>query len=177
MQPKVQFKQPPLLFRNHGQGQVRERQRRRRRRVHAARSSRAARPTPTIDRDGDLDVLITTNHGPAYLFRNDGGNANHWLDVRTDGHEVEPRRHRRRRPRAERLGQAVEHGPQRLELLLAERPGPDVRPRPRIRTVTAIEVEWPSGAKETITNVPANQFLTIEEGKGIVAKVPRAGTQ
>ncbi len=24
-----------------------------------------------IDNDGDLDVLITTNHGPAYLYRND----------------------------------------------------------------------------------------------------------
>ena len=24
-----------------------------------------------FDRDGDLDVLITTNHGPAYLYRND----------------------------------------------------------------------------------------------------------
>jgi hypothetical protein len=43
-------------------------------------------------------------------------------------------------------------------------------------TVTAIEVEWPSGTKETINNIPANQFLTIEEGKGVVSKVPRAGT-
>ena len=38
-----------------------------------------------FDRDGDLDVLITTNHGPAYLFRNDGGNRNNWLAVRTRG--------------------------------------------------------------------------------------------
>ncbi len=32
-----------------------------------------------IDGDGDLDVLITENGGPAHLFRNDGGNRNHWL--------------------------------------------------------------------------------------------------
>ena len=38
-----------------------------------------------FDHDGDLDVLITTNHGPAYLFRNDGGNRNHWLNVRLAG--------------------------------------------------------------------------------------------
>ena len=24
-----------------------------------------------FDRDGDLDLLVTTNNGPAYLFRND----------------------------------------------------------------------------------------------------------
>src|SRR5467141_3074056 len=38
-----------------------------------------------IDRDGDLDLLITTNHGPAYLYRNDGGNRNKWLNVRLTG--------------------------------------------------------------------------------------------
>ncbi len=29
-----------------------------------------------FDRDGDLDVLVTTNAGPAYLYRNDLGNGN-----------------------------------------------------------------------------------------------------
>ena len=33
------------------------------------------------DRDGDLDVALTTNHGPAYLYRNDGGNRNNWIAV------------------------------------------------------------------------------------------------
>ena len=32
-----------------------------------------------IDGDGDLDVVLTANGGPARLFRNDGGNRNHWL--------------------------------------------------------------------------------------------------
>ena len=31
-----------------------------------------------FDHDGDLDVLLTSNSGPAHLFRNDGGNKN-WL--------------------------------------------------------------------------------------------------
>ena len=38
-----------------------------------------------FDHDGDLDVLISTNNGPAYLYRNDGGNRNHWLSVRLVG--------------------------------------------------------------------------------------------
>ncbi len=32
-----------------------------------------------LDGDGDLDVLITENGGPAHLFRNDGGSRNRWL--------------------------------------------------------------------------------------------------
>ena len=38
-----------------------------------------------IDGDGDLDVLITENGGPAHLFRNDGGNKNHWLRLELQG--------------------------------------------------------------------------------------------
>lgn len=34
-----------------------------------------------IDNDGDLDLVLTQNGGPARLLRNDGGNANHWLRI------------------------------------------------------------------------------------------------
>lgn len=37
------------------------------------------------DRDGDLDVFITNNAGEPRLYRNDGGNARHWLRVRAPG--------------------------------------------------------------------------------------------
>ncbi len=38
-----------------------------------------------VDGDGDLDVVLTENGGPARLFRNDGGNRNHWIRVRLVG--------------------------------------------------------------------------------------------
>jgi len=38
------------------------------------------------------------------------------------------------------------------------------------RAVTALEIEWPSGTKQRLTNVAANQGITVEEGKGIVAQ-------
>ncbi len=38
-----------------------------------------------IDGDGDLDVLITENGGPAHLFRNDGGSKNRWLRLELVG--------------------------------------------------------------------------------------------
>ena len=38
-----------------------------------------------IDGDGDLDAVIVVNNGPARLFRNDGGNANHWIRLALKG--------------------------------------------------------------------------------------------
>jgi enediyne biosynthesis protein E4 len=38
-----------------------------------------------FDNDGDLDLLITANNGPARLLRNDNGNQNDMLRVKTVG--------------------------------------------------------------------------------------------
>ena len=38
-----------------------------------------------VDNDGDLDVLMVSQTGPLQLFRNDGGNQNHWLTLRLEG--------------------------------------------------------------------------------------------
>ncbi len=72
VQPKVTFAQPPHLFRNNGDGTF----------VEVTREAGdLAKPIVArgaaygdYDRDGDLDILISTNDGPAYLYRNDGGN-------------------------------------------------------------------------------------------------------
>jgi hypothetical protein len=37
------------------------------------------------DRDGDLDVCVQVNGGSPLLLRNEGGNRNHWLDLRLEG--------------------------------------------------------------------------------------------
>jgi hypothetical protein len=38
-----------------------------------------------VDNDGDLDLPITANNWPARLFRNGGGNRNHWVGFRLRG--------------------------------------------------------------------------------------------
>ena len=38
-----------------------------------------------LDGDGDLDVILTANGGPARLLRNEGGSGNHWLRLRLEG--------------------------------------------------------------------------------------------
>ena len=169
VQPKVQFKEPPLLFHNSGHGAF----------ENASASVGEAFTRPMVargaiyadyDRDGDLDVLVTTNHGPAYLLRNDGGNRNHFINIRTRG--VKSNR--------DGIGAVV-----RIESATGKqwnvvRSGSSYCSQSDLAltfglakdpVVASIDVEWPSGAKDHLSNVPVDQFITIEEGKGIVARV------
>jgi tetratricopeptide (TPR) repeat protein len=41
--------------------------------------------TGDYDNDGAVDLLITQNHGPAVLLKNEGGNKNHWLRIALKG--------------------------------------------------------------------------------------------
>jgi enediyne biosynthesis protein E4 len=38
-----------------------------------------------LDNDGDIDVVVATCGGPAYVLRNDGGNANAWIGLNLHG--------------------------------------------------------------------------------------------
>src|SRR5205823_2926082 len=79
VQPKIQYRELPLLLRNLGNGKFDQ--------VNAFAKPIVARGAAyaDFDRDGDLDILISTNNGPAYLFRNDGGNRNHWIMLKLVG--------------------------------------------------------------------------------------------
>jgi hypothetical protein len=164
VQPKVQYRQPPLLFRNLGNRRFED--------ASGAVGAAFARPVVArgaayadYDRDGDLDVAFSTNHGPAYLYRNDGGNRHNWLAVQTRG--VKSNRDGigaivRVESRGGRQWQMVRSGSSyasQSDLVLTFGLGADT-------TVASLEVQWPSGARDVVTNVPAGQFVTIEEGRG-----------
>jgi hypothetical protein len=165
VQPKVAYRQAPLLFRNTGQRTFDN--------VTAAVGSSFSRPLVArgaaygdYDRDGDLDVLLTENHGPARLYRNDGGNTNHFISIRTRGV-------RSNRDGIGTVIRVTSAGGQQWgmvrsgssycsqsDMSLTFGLGKDTQ-------VIAIDVEWPSGQKDHITGVPANQHITVEEGKGL----------
>lgn len=88
VQPSMTYAQPPQLFWNTGQ--------------RGPKLFVSVGPDPAgpdlfrpivgrgsayadIDGDGDLDLVLTENGGPARLFRNDGGSKNHWLRLRLVG--------------------------------------------------------------------------------------------
>jgi hypothetical protein len=126
-----------------------------------------------IDNDGDLDLLVTNNGQTADLLRNDGGNRQNALLVRTIG------------VKSNRDGVGA-----RLRLTAGGRT--QVREvkagssylsqnDPRIHfglgaatRVDRLEVRWPSGRTDTLQDVPANQIISIREGDGIVRATPFA---
>ncbi|MBV9745610.1 MAG: CRTAC1 family protein [Acidobacteriia bacterium] len=171
VQPKVQYRQTPLLFRNLGKGKfdnASDRVGSDFRRPLVARGAAYA----DIDRDGDLDLLISTNNGPAYLYRNDLANGNHWISIRTVGSKS----NRdgigavvRVESRSGKQWNMVRSGSSycsQSDLAVTFGLGGDTE-------VSWIEIDWPSGAKQTFSHVRANQFLTIEETRGIVSSPPQ----
>lgn len=114
------------------------------------------------DLDGDLDVLIATNGGPAYLYRNDGGNTNHWLSVKLEG----------TRSNRNGIGAVVRvtsaGGTQRQtvhsgssycsasDLTLTFGLGRDDK-------ATQIEIDWPGGTPQTLKDVAAGQHLAVRQ--------------
>jgi hypothetical protein len=120
-----------------------------------------------IDNDGSLDVLLTTNGGGAYLFHSEGG-QNHSLRVRLEG--TKSNRDGigaivRLTSGKDQLWQMVHSGSSYLsqsELVLTFGLGEKTK-------ADSIEVQWPSGQVDKISNVPGSQTITIQEDKGIVA--------
>jgi len=166
VQPKIKYAEPPLLFRNLGGKKFEN--------VSARVGTDFTKPLVgrgaiygDFDRDGDLDVLLTSNNGPAHLFRNDGGNRNHWISIRTVGTKsnrdgigakVTITSASGKQWNTVRSGSSyASDSDHALVFGLAQDP-----------TVNSIEVAWPSGTKQTFSNVGANQFLIIDESRGIV---------
>jgi hypothetical protein len=170
VQPKVQFKQSPLLFRNTGKGRFEDVSRNMGSGFQRAIVARGAAYSD-FDRDGDIDILMTTNHGPAYLFRNEGGNQNSWLNVRLQGTSTNRSGIGavvRVESASGKQWRTVHSGSSycsQSDLALTFGLGKD--------TLATVSVEWPSGTKERFENVRANQFLLIQEGKGIIQKSPK----
>jgi hypothetical protein len=165
VQPKVSYRQAPLLFRNLGNRQFQN--------VTAEMGRAFNRPIVArgaayadFDHDGDPDLLISTNNGPAYLFRNETAKVRHWLSVRLSG--TKSNRDGigaivRLQSASGKQWQMVRSGSSycsQSDLALVFGLGKD--------SAAALEVEWPSGAKQAFGSVPANQFLIIDEAHGIV---------
>jgi len=170
VQSNVKYAMPPHLFRNTGKGKFEE----------VTKSLGPAFATPRVGRgaayadfnnDGRLDLLLSANGGPVYLFRNDAqGSAasNKSLRIKLIG----------TKSNRDGLGATVRvtsSGETQTQMLrsgssylsaselvltfgLAQREKAD-----------SIEIRWPSGQVDRLSSVTAGQTVTATEGKGITS--------
>ena len=164
VQPKVSYRETPLLFRNLGNHRFDNVSSRVGPAFSKAMVARGA-AYADFDHDGDLDVLISTNNGPAVLLRNDGGNRNHWLSVRLAG--VKSNRDGigavvRVESAGGKQWNMVRSGSSycsQSDLALTFGLGADASAN--------VEVAWPSGIKQQFQGVAANQRVLIDENRGL----------
>ncbi len=175
VQANVKYAMPPHLFRNLGKGKFEE----------VTNSMGAAFVAPRVGRgaayadinnDGRLDLLLSTNGGPAYLFRNEaqgGSAANRSVRLKFVG----------TKSNRDGIGAVVllsSGGDSQTQMLrsgssylssselvltfgLAQRDKADT-----------IEIRWPSGQIDHLSNVAAGQTITVTEGKGQTSSRPFA---
>jgi hypothetical protein len=167
VQPKVSYRQAPLLFRNLGKRQFAN--------VTAEMGAGFNRQIVArgaayadFDHDGSPDLLIATNNGPAYLYRNCNANGNRWLSIRLSG--TKSNRDGigavvRVQSASGKQWQMVHSGSSycsQSDQALIFGLGKD--------SSASIEVEWPSGVRQQLGSVAANQFLRIDESNGITSR-------
>ena len=115
-----------------------------------------------FDNDGNLDVVITSVGQAPVLLKNQGAPRGNWISIRAEG------------TKSNRfgLGAAVQVATAgRLQVLEINNvssylSSSDTRLHVGLgsaKTVQRIEILWPSGAKQTLKDVAANQVLTVKE--------------
>jgi hypothetical protein len=120
-----------------------------------------------IDNDGDVDLLIADLDGPPQLLRNDGGNANNSILIKTVG--VKSNR--------SGIGARVTVVAGDLTQTDEVRSGDSYISQSDLRLhfglekrtkVDSIQVRWPSGVVDKISGTGVNRIITIKEGQGKV---------
>jgi hypothetical protein len=119
-----------------------------------------------FDRDGDVDILITTNHGPAYLYRNDQSSGNRAIRFRLVG--TKSNRDAigatvRIYYGGEMSSRVVKSGSSYLsQSELALTFGLAKRDK-----VDRVVIAWPSSRVEEYKNLAAGRLWECTEGKGV----------
>ncbi len=165
LKPDIGYSQPPQLFLNSGGGSFRD--------VAAEVGGGFASPKVgrgaafgDFDNDGDLDVLITTNQGPAYLYRNDQVSGNRSIRFQLRG--VESNRDAigatvRLYNGGESSSRMVRSG----SSYLSQSELPVTFGVGRRDRVDRVVIRWPRGRVEEFRNLKTARRYECVEGKGI----------
>ncbi|HKS96107.1 MAG TPA: CRTAC1 family protein, partial [Terriglobia bacterium] len=121
-----------------------------------------------FDNDGDMDVLITTNGGPAYLYRNDCA-VHHSIRFRTVG--VKSNR--------DGMGANIHiwtpQGPRWLTVksgssYLSQSDRSVTFGLGDAQSIERAVLEWPSGVKQELGKLAADRAYVVDEEKGVIAE-------
>jgi hypothetical protein len=162
IQPRIKYAQAPHLFRNTGKGTFAEMTQSMGAAMLQPRVGRAA-AYGDFDNDGDLDIVMTTNGGPVVLLRNDGV-TNHSLRIRLEGTKSNRDGFGalvRVTAGGETQGQMLRSGSSYLsqsERVLTFGLGARTQ-------ADAVEIRWPSGQVDKLTNVKASGVVAIKESR------------
>ena len=162
----VGYAQPPELFLNRGNGSFRE----------AAADVGGDFDQPKVgrglayadfDRDGDLDLLLTTNNGPAYLYRNDQISGNRSIRFRLVGTKSN-------RDGIGAVVRVIAGGSTQSRVVkggssyLSQSELPVTFGLEKRDRVERVVIDWPSGRTEEFKSLAAGRCYECTEGKGIV---------
>ena len=163
--PQYPNKNPRVVFRNLGNGSFEELIEEAGPGVAAAHCSRGC-AFGDFDNDGDIDILIVNLSEAPSLLRNDVSGNNHWLKVKLVG--TKSNRSAIGARVLARYGRKI----QAQEVLSQSSFYSASDPRLHFglggETSADLEIRWPSGMRQTLKGVGANQIVTIKEGTGIV---------
>jgi enediyne biosynthesis protein E4 len=164
----VGYAQPPQMFLNTGQGKFQD--------VAAAASEAFIQPKvgrglcyADFDRDGDLDILMTTNNGPAYLYRNDQLAGNHSVRFHLTGTKSN-RDAIGAMVRIEHEGSSEERLVKGGSSYLSQSELPVTFGLGKRDNIDRVILEWPSGKTEEHKNLAAGQTYDCVEAKSITPR-------
>ena len=164
--PQLRYKEPLLLMHNNGHGFT----------DVSARSGVVFQQAwvgrgialGDLDNDGRVDVVVSTNDGPAYVLHNETSSQNHWLTLELIGHTSN------RDAIGAEIKLTAAGSPQWATVSTGSSylSASDKRIHFGIGAASLADVEilWPSGIRQTLKGIKSNQLLKIEEPSAARAK-------
>jgi hypothetical protein len=172
--PQFPYKTPRIVFRNLG-GKFEELIEEAGSGIAATHSSRGC-AFGDFDNDGDVDVLVINLNEPPSLLRNDVKGGGNWLKIKLEGVKSN-------RSAIGALVRARYGGKTQAQSVLSQSSFYSANDR-RLHfglgpeSTADLDISWPSGLREKVSHVAANQLITVREGAGVVKAVrwppPRA---
>jgi hypothetical protein len=162
----LSYKEPKVLYRNLGNGRFADFSAKAGPAIRAENLGRGC-AFGDFDNDGDVDVIVNNLDGPPSLLRNDGGNRNHWIMIKCVG----------TRSNRSAIGTRVKvtsSGHSQIDEVMSGSSyysQNDFRLHfglGRATKADSVELNWPSGLKESFQNLPADHLFVFQEAKGIL---------